>query len=80
MPRMSDHEQYLNSTMVENGDHVVLLDAGVFREPEETGLTRTVFQIRVGLSDQRKKTWGMNKTTRARKSPGGFKVELLYHT
>ena len=61
---MSDHEEYLDSTMVENGDCVVLLDEGEFREPEETGLARTVFQIRVGLPDQRRKTWTMNKTTR----------------
>lgn len=64
MPRMSDHEEYLDATMVGNGDIVVLLDEGVFREPEETGLSRTVFQIRVGLPDQRRKTWTMNKTTR----------------
>lgn len=66
MPRMSDYEEYLDATMVDNGDLVVLLDAGVFREPEETGLDRTVFHIRVGLPDQRKKTWTMNKTTRKR--------------
>ena len=64
MPKMSDHEEYLDSTMVENGDKVVLLDEGTFREPEETGLARTVFQIRIGLPDQRNKTWTMNKTTR----------------
>lgn len=64
MPKMSDHEEYLDATMVDEGDEVVLLDAGVFREPEESGLSRTVFQIRVGLPDQRKKTWTMNKTTR----------------
>jgi len=66
MPKMSDHEEYLDSTLVENGDRVVLLDEGAFREPEETGLRRTVFQIGVGLPDQRRKTWTMNKTTRKR--------------
>jgi hypothetical protein len=66
MPKMSDHEEYLDSTMVKTGDHVVLLDEGVFREPEETGLNRTVFQIRVRLPDNRMKTWTMNKTTRKR--------------
>lgn len=66
MPRMSDHEEFLNATMVKNGDILVLLDAGVFREPEDTGFQRTVFQIRVGLPDQRAKTWTMNKTTRNR--------------
>ena len=64
MPKMSDHEEYLDSTMVDAGDIVVLLDAGVFREPEETQLARTVFQIRVQIPDGRKKTWTMNKTTR----------------
>lgn len=64
MPLMSDHEEFLNATMLDDGDVVVLLDEGVFREPEETGLSRTVFQIRVGLPDQRTKTWTMNKTTR----------------
>lgn len=63
---MSDHEEFLNGTMVNDGDILVLLDAGVFREPEETGFQRTVFQIRVGLPDQRAKTWTMNKTTRNR--------------
>lgn len=68
MPKMSDHEEYLDSTMVDEGDIVVLLDAGVFREPEETQLARTVFQIRVQIPDGRKKTWTMNKTTRKRLS------------
>lgn len=63
---MSDHEEFLNSTMLEEGDIVVLLDEGIFREPEDTGLQRTVFQISVGLPDQRNKTWTMNKTTRKR--------------
>ena len=66
MPKMSDHEEYLNATMLDNGDHVVLLDGGLFREPEETGLNKTVFQIRVKLPDGRAKTWTMNKTTRNR--------------
>lgn len=64
MPKMSDHEEYLDSSMVDEGDIVVLLDAGVFREPEETQLSRTVFQIRVQIPDGRKKIWTMNKTTR----------------
>ena len=66
MPKMSDHDEFLNSTMVENGDIIVLLNEGTFKEPEETGLQRTVFHINVGLPDQRKKIWGMNKTTRRR--------------
>ncbi len=66
MPIMSDHEEFLNSTMLEEDDIVVLLDEGTFREPEDTGLQRTVFQISVGLPDQRNKTWTMNKTTRKR--------------
>ena len=61
---MSDHDEFLNSTMVQEGDVVVLLDEGVFRGPEETGLTRTVFHINVELPDRRTKIWGMNKTTR----------------
>lgn len=66
MPRMSDFEEFLNGSMVSDGDILVLLNAGVFREPEETGLQRTVFQIRVRLPDGRTKTWTMNKTTRNR--------------
>lgn len=66
MPKMSDHEEYLDSIMVENGDKVVLLDEGTFRDPEETGLSRTVFQIRIRLPDERTKIWTMNKTTRKR--------------
>ena len=66
MPIMSDHEEFLNATMLEEDDIVVLLDEGTFREPDDTGLQRTVFQIGVGLPDQRKKTWTMNKTTRKR--------------
>jgi len=66
MPIMSDHEEFLNSTMLEENDIVVLLNEGEFREPEDTGLQRTVFQISVGLPDQRTKTWTMNKTTRKR--------------
>jgi len=64
MPKMSDHEEFMDATMVATGDLVVLLDEGEFREPEETGLARTVFQIRVSLPDGRKKTWTMNKTSR----------------
>lgn len=52
---MSDHEEYLDSTIVGNRERVVLLDEGEFREPEETGIARTVFQIRVGLPDARAK-------------------------
>ena len=63
MPRISDHEEFLNAGMVANGDILVLLDAGAFKSPEETGLQREVFHIRVGLPDQRQKTWSMNKTT-----------------
>ena len=66
MPKMSDHEDFLNASMVKDKDILVVLDEGVFREPEETGLQRTVFQIRVELPDKRAKTWGMNKTTRNR--------------
>lgn len=63
---MSDYEEFLNASMVKDGDVVVMLDTGTFREPEETGFKRTVFQIRVRLPDGRTKTWTMNKTTRGR--------------
>jgi len=66
MPKISDHEEFLNASMVKDGSIVVLLDEGAFKDPEETGLQRTVFQIRVGLPDQRKKIWTMNKTTQRR--------------
>ena len=66
MPKMSDHEEYLNGSMVQNGDCLVLLDAGVFVNPEESGLSREIFRVQVGLPDQRKKLWTMNKTTRNR--------------
>ena len=66
MPRVSDHEEFLNTTMVEEGEILVILDPGRYLEPEETGFTRTVFHIRVGLPDQRAKTWSMNKTTQRR--------------
>ena len=49
--------------MVEEGDIIVLLDAGEYLSPEETQFDREVFQITVGLPDQRTKLWGMNKTT-----------------
>jgi uncharacterized FAD-dependent dehydrogenase len=61
---MSDYEEFLDSTMVGNGNTIVLLNEGEFKEPEETGLSRTVFQIQVQVPDGRKKTWSMNKTTR----------------
>lgn len=61
---MSDHEEFLDSTMIENEKTIVLLNDGEFKEPEETGLSRTVFQIKVQIPDGRKKTWTMNKTTR----------------
>ena len=64
VPKMSDYEEFLDSTMIDEGDAVVLLTEGEFREPEETGLSRTVFQIRVQIPDGRKKIWTMNKTTR----------------
>lgn len=63
---MSDHEEFLDSTMVDTGDIVVLLNEGAFKDPEETTLPRVVFQIRVKIPDGRKKTWTMNKTTRKR--------------
>jgi hypothetical protein len=66
MPRISDHAEFLSGSMVKNEDVVVLTNAGAFREPEETGLQRTVFQIDVRLPDGRKKVWTMNKTTRER--------------
>lgn len=66
MPRISDYEEFLNSTMVKAKDILKLLDAGEFREPEETGFSRTIFQISVSLHDGRRKTWTMNKTTRKR--------------
>lgn len=66
MPVMSDFEQFLNSTMLDEGDIIELLDAGTFREPEDTGLQRRVFQIEVGLPDKRHKTWTMNRTTQKR--------------
>jgi len=63
---MSDYEDFLDATMVYDGDIVQLLDEGVFKEPEVTKLSRTVFHIRVRLQDGRKKIWSMNKTTRRR--------------
>lgn len=63
---MSDHDEFLNSTMVEENDIIVLLDEGVFRDPEDTGLQRTVFQITISLPDKRRKTWTCNKTSRKR--------------
>lgn len=63
---MSDHAEFLDASMVRDGDVVVVLDAGAFREPEETGLQRTIFQVGVRLPDGRRKTWTMNKTTRGR--------------
>jgi hypothetical protein len=66
MPKISDHEEFLNASMVKDKEVVVMLDTGAFREPEETGFQRTVFQVRVRLPDGRTKTWTMNKTTRSR--------------
>lgn len=63
---MSDYEEFLKAYMVKDGDIIVLLDAGVFKEPEETGFQNIVFHIRVELPDKRRKTWSMNKTTRNR--------------
>jgi hypothetical protein len=63
---MSDHDEFLNSTMVKENDIIVLLDEGAFRDPEETGLQRVVFQIKIGLPDQRQKIWTANKTSRKR--------------
>lgn len=65
MPKMSDHDEYLNSAMVANGDIVVMLNEGEFIEPSEgSAITRTIFQINVKIPDGRLKIWTMNKTTR----------------
>ncbi len=66
MPKMSDFDEYLNSTMVETGDIVVLLNEGEFIPAEDTTFNRTVFQISVRIPDNRIKTWTMNKTTQKR--------------
>jgi hypothetical protein len=66
MPRISDHEDFLNATMVSEGDVLQMLDEGEFREPDETGFNRTVFNITVQLPDGRCKSWTMNKTTQRR--------------
>ena len=66
MPKISDHEEFLNASMVNDGDLIVMLDPGKFRGPQETGFARTVFQILIGLPDQRTKIWTMNKTTQRR--------------
>jgi hypothetical protein len=64
VPRISDYEEFLNASMVRDGDVLVLLDPGRFVEPEESGLDRLTFRIKVRLPDQRTKIWTMNKTTR----------------
>ncbi len=64
MPKMSDYDEYLSAALVAMNDVVVLRNEGEFREPEETGLDRTVFQISVTIPDGRSKIWTMNKTTR----------------
>lgn len=64
MPKMSDYDEYLSAALVAMNDIVVLRNEGTFKEPEETGLDRTVFQISVTIPDGRSKIWTMNKTTR----------------
>jgi len=63
MPKISDHQEFLNSTMISDGDLVVIADAGEFKAPSVTGLNRVVFHIGVTLPDGRFKIWSCNKTS-----------------
>ena len=65
---MTDHEDYLSTSMVNEGDIIVLLDAGEFTENEKDGRKWEGFEISVRLPDGRFKKWAMNKTTRKRLS------------
>lgn len=63
MPKISDHQEFLSSSMIEDEDLVVILNAGEFKDPSVTGLSRTVFHIDVQLPDGRSKIWSVNKTS-----------------
>jgi hypothetical protein len=66
MPKMSEYEPFLKPYMVNDGDHIQILNEGEFVSPEDTGVRLPVFQISIKLPNGRTKTWSMNKTTRTR--------------
>lgn len=63
---MSDLEDFLKPYMVEDGDLLVLLDAGTIIPAKESKFGRSQFHVNVGLPDQRQKVWAANKTSRDR--------------
>lgn len=63
MPKISDHQEFLNASMIEDGALLVILNEGEFKDPSITGLSRTVFHIDVRLPDGRTKIWSANKTS-----------------
>jgi hypothetical protein len=63
LKRKLGNPDFLRAGDVKDGDIIILLDSGVFRDKSETPFNRAVYQFQVKLPDGSVKTWTANKTS-----------------